>query len=300
MTRVAYTKPALTYQEQLQQLKTRGLQFSDEGSFLKLLERKSYYRLSGYWYPLLADKENHFFKANASFDDAYQMYQFDRALRQLISNELEKIEVAVRAKMVYVMSLSHDSFWYTDSSLFRDQNKHSLTLSKINVEYKRSDAKFIQSFKQKYADPLPPSWTVFEIITIGTLSTLYKNLKPGRSKRAIANYFGVNDKAFSSWLHSLVYVRNVCAHHSRLWNRELRIQPSIPQSLSNQWIDNKSLANNKVYIALCILMYLLHTVDGDHQFAVHFKKLLSEYPNIDSAAMGFPKDWTNEPLWQTN
>lgn len=106
MNKVPYTKPALSYAEQLQQAKSRGLSITDEKEFLRLLELKSYYRLSGYWYPLLADKQIHLFKPDASFDMAWQMYQFDRELRQLVINEMEKVEITVSAKMVYILAHS--------------------------------------------------------------------------------------------------------------------------------------------------------------------------------------------------
>jgi abortive infection bacteriophage resistance protein len=84
MSKVPYTKPALSYADQLQQVKSRGLIITNENEFLRLLELKSYYRLSGYSYLLLADKQNHLFKPDANFETAWQMYQFDRDLRQLL------------------------------------------------------------------------------------------------------------------------------------------------------------------------------------------------------------------------
>ena len=109
MTKVPYIKPALTYAAQLSQLKDRGLIIDDEQLFLEILEKKSYYRLSGYWYPFLADKENHLFKEGSSFKAAYKLYCFDRELRQLVIREIEKIEIAVRAKMIYVFQRNFKS-----------------------------------------------------------------------------------------------------------------------------------------------------------------------------------------------
>ena len=88
MTKVPYIKPALTYAAQLSQLKDRGFIIDDEQLFLEILEKKSYYRLSGYWYPFLADKENHLFKEGSSFKAAYKLYCFDRELRQLVIREI--------------------------------------------------------------------------------------------------------------------------------------------------------------------------------------------------------------------
>jgi abortive infection bacteriophage resistance protein len=299
MSKVPYTKPALSYADQLQQVKKRGLIIPDEAEFLRLVELKSYYRLSGYWYPLLRDHQQHIFKPGANFTTAMQIYQFDRDLRQLVINEMEKIEIAIRAKMIYIYSHSFGPFWYNNPNLFKENEKHTQIITKITAEYKRSDADFIRAFKLKYTDPLPPAWTAFEIISFGALSMLYQHLKPGKSKRKLANWFGLDDKSFASWLHTLVYVRNICAHHSRLWNRVIRIQPSPPKSPAYQWLNNTNVPNDRIYIVLSGIIYLLHSLDNGHSLVKDFKALLTKYPNIDPHAMGFPAGWENEPLWFT-
>lgn len=296
MAKVAFTKIALSYQEQLQQLKDRGLLVPDEPKALFLLENISYYRLSGYWFPLLADKIKHVFKQNASFDTAFKIYCFDKELRKLLISELEKIEVAIRAKMVYVLSHAQGPFWFQDPQLFNNPVVHANSLNKINDEFNRSDEEFIAAFKQKYSDPLPPSWITMEITSFGTLSILYSRLKPGRSKRDIANYFGLPDSVFSSWMHSIVYIRNVCAHHTRLWNRVMSITPYLPNKPRKAWIKNP-VANNRSYFMLCMIKYLLATVNPGNSFTEKVRKLFVKYPNIDIKAMGFTADWDQEPLW---
>jgi len=143
MRKAAYTKAALTYSQQLQQLKDRGLIISDEEHLLHLLEVKSYFRLSGYWYPLLKDKEKHLFKDGATFEIAYKIYCFDRDLRHLVVNELEKIEVAIRAKMIYILSHKYGPFWYQNVQLFRNKDTHNRLIEKLENEYIRSDEEFI-------------------------------------------------------------------------------------------------------------------------------------------------------------
>jgi len=298
MSKVPYKKPALSYEDQLAKLKQRGLVIDDEASFLKLLEKKSYFRLSGYWYPLLSDKDNHVFKPGARFEDAYDIYLFDRNLRQLVVKELEKIEIAIRAKMIYVFSHQFGPYWYTDFSLFKNNHKLTSTLSKISEEYQRSDAQFINAFRKKYSDSLPPSWTTFEIISFGSISRLFAQTKPGKSKREVSEYFGLDDNTLVSWLHGLVYVRNVCAHHSRLWNRVMRIQPSIPIKPKNLWLSIRTVPNNKTYYILSMILYLLNSIDEANSMVMDLRSLLANYKNVDPAAMGFPKNWGNELLWK--
>jgi abortive infection bacteriophage resistance protein len=297
MSKIAYNKPALSYAEQLTQLKDRGLIIENEADFLDILEKKSYYRLSGYWYPLLSDKENHIFKPQSKFSTVYSIYSFDRDLRQLVIKELEKIEIAVRAKMIYNFSHQFGPFWYLDSSNFKDKRAHSETISKITIEFNRSDAQFVKSFRKKYSNKLPPSWTAFEIISFGSISKLYSIFNSGRSKREVADYFGLDDKTFISWLHGFVYVRNVCAHHSRLWNRVMRIQPTIPISPKRQWLNNTAIANNRCYFILSMILYLLDCLNEKNSLLDDFKYLLKKYSNIDPIAMGFPPNWKDETIW---
>jgi abortive infection bacteriophage resistance protein len=117
-------------------------------------------------------------------------------------------------------------------------------------------------------------------------------------KRNIAAAFGLSDSIFASWLHSIVCIRNVCAHHERLWNRKLRIQPLFPRVTRNTWLVSEPADNNRLFYALSIIIYLLNTVNPNHSFKQKLETLFRKYPNVDRAAMGFPANWRSEPLWK--
>jgi abortive infection bacteriophage resistance protein len=246
---------------------------------------------------LLADKSNHVFKPTATFETAFRLYCFDKELRKLVISELEKIEVAIRSKMIYILSRQHGPFWFQNPALFKSPVSHANALSNIGVEFNRSDEEFIHAFRNKYSDPLPPSWMMFEITSFGTLSMFYKNLKPGREKREIAHYFGLADSVFETWLHSIVYLRNVCAHHTRLWNRAMSISPQFPLSPRKTWIANTTVSNRRTYFMLCMIKYLLQTVNLHNTFSDKIKALLAKYNNVALSAMGFPVGWETEALW---
>ena len=292
-----YSKTFVPCAAQVPLLKSRGMTFSDEKKALHLLKNISYYRLSGYWYPLLANKQNHVFKIGATFEAAFNLYKFDRELRKLMIAELEKIEVAVRTKMAHVLSIAFDAFWIEDASLFSNHTVYQSTIDKIQDELNRSDEEFILSFKSKYSNPFPPSFILLEITSFGALSRLYGNLKSGKTKRDIARLFGLPDVVFASWLHSLVYIRNVCAHHSRIWNRPMSIQPLFPRNASGAWLQNRQVGINRVFYALSMIIYLLNTVNPKNTFKQKLENLFAKYPNVDRAAMGFPANWRSEPLW---
>ncbi len=309
MPRVPYSKPPLTFHEQLQQLKDRGLVIEKDSKCLFLLETISYYRLSGYWYPMLQmPKSDHVFKPNSSFNASFNLYCFDRELRKLVTAELEKIEIAIRAKMIYVLSHEYGAFWFSDATLFSDSSKFHSTLHKITEEYNRSKEDFIASFKVKYNNPLPPSWIILEISSFGVLSNLYQNLRPGRAKREISHHFGLDDSTFESWIHSIAYIRNVCAHHSRLWNKALRIAPVIPNNPQKTWLsvyhtkntNSGSIRNinNRTYYILSMIIYFSKIVNPKTKFKNKFLELLTKYPNVDTYAMGFTNNWKQEELWK--
>lgn len=298
MSKSEYLKPPLTYKEQIDQLTNRGLVIENEAKAIHLLENISYYRLSGYWFPLLSDKKAHIFKPGSNIQTAFNLYCFDRELRQLVLAEIEKIEVSVRAKISYIMAHKHGPFWFQNQAIFKDPLKHAETLTKINSEFTRSDEEFVQAFKQNYSNSLPPSWMMMEITSFGAMSQLYKNLKPGKEKREIAHFFGLSDSIFVTWLHSIVYLRNVCAHHTRLWNRAMSISPQMPNAPRKTWLQNTQIQNNRTYFILSMVAYLLQSVNPHNRFNLKFKNLLQKYPNVDPTALGFPINWQKELLWK--
>lgn len=304
MAKIPYKKLPLSYQDQLSQLEKRGMQIPNKAKALHLLEMVSYYRLSGYWYPMLdGAKTAHIFKPTANFDDAFRLYCFDRELRKLIAGEIEKIEIAFRAKMTYVLAHDHGPFWYQDSRLFKNYNSWDTLRQHIYTEKDRSEEEFIRAFSNKYSDPLPPSWILLEILSLGTLSKLYKNLdKNVPAKRKVANYFGLHEKVLESWVHCLTYVRNLCAHHSRLWNKDLRVTPVFPKSPRKQFLPPASSVHFsgpkvKVYSVLAIIVYFLNCINPNHSFKAKLSQLFIEFPTVDIRAMDFPNGWETDPFW---
>lgn len=117
--------------------------------------------------------------------------------------------MAVRTQTAYILSSQWDGYWFTDTFHFNNSVRHARILSKIDEEYQLSDEEFVKAFKFKYSDPFLPSWITMEMSSLDTLSILYNNLLPRRVKWSIAAYFGLPDTVFASWLHSIVYIRNI-------------------------------------------------------------------------------------------
>jgi abortive infection bacteriophage resistance protein len=223
--KVNYTKTCTLPQNLISLLQSRGLFISDEQQAISYLTNIGYFRLSAYLYPLLKEpKANHIYKDAVSFDMALNMYRFDRKLRILLFNEIEKIEVAIRSAMNNVISSElNDVFWMTDPKYFRNPTIFAKTLTLIQLEINKSKEDFIVHFQSKYSNPYPPAWMIAEIIPLGVLCNLYNNLTSKTLLKKVAHQFGLPLPVFSSWILLLTNLRNLCGHHARLWNREIPI-----------------------------------------------------------------------------
>jgi abortive infection bacteriophage resistance protein len=299
-----YQKEALSVQEHIMLLRSRGLEIDDELQAAHYLSHVSYYRLSGYWWPMLSDKESHIFKPESRFSDVVSLYNFDRELRLLIFDVIEKIEISLRTKLIYHLSHEHGPWWFQNTDLFVDVQALVRTLASLQEEIERSKDVFIREHRKKYRDDLrfPPAWKSLELTSIGNLSKIYGNLKPQvRSKDTIAKELGaVNHTYLPSWLQSIAQIRNLCAHHSRLWNRNLPSSPKLLPKPPYPWIGDvpKQHEFPKLYVHLCVMRYMLNIVVPDNSFGVKLADMLSRYVNVDPDALGFKPGWLNEPLWQ--
>lgn len=297
MARTLYTDSSLSVDDQINLLKSRNLSFCDEEQAKHVLQNVSMFRMKGYLYPLQSDKVNHIYKNGATFEQALELYHFDSDLRRLLFKRIEQIEVSIRTKFSEIMASNSDHFWYTIPTNFRNAHDHAGLLNSIQRELNRSDDDQIINFFNTYSNQWPPSWMAMEVSSFGTLSLLYKCVNAGSCKRDIANYYGLRDTVFESWIHSLVYVRNICGHHSRLWNRNLRIQPVTPRRYAHPFV-TQPVRTNRVYYVLCIIKYLLNVIEPNNNFTSQINWLFIEYPSINRRAMNFPNCWEMEPLWR--
>ena len=282
-------------------LQSRGLIVTDPDKAERYIDFIGYYRLSAYMYPLLQmPKEQHTYKKGSTFDQVMLLYRFDKKLRLLIFNEIEKIEVAVRSAIVNIGSeVTNNPFWITDGANFTDNTKFIHTMSLIDAEINRSREDFISHFKRTYSNPYPPAWILAEVLPFGVMTNIYSNIKVQRIKKLVAQKFGLHVSPFESWLTIVALTRNYCCHHVRVWNKKNTIRPMIPNHTSGAWL---TLTTDplRIYFDLCIIKYFLNIISPNNDLKAKIDKLFADYPNIDVAAMGFPKGWENEPLWNTH
>ena len=279
-------------------LKSRGLNISNEHKAKHYLDNIGYYRLSAYMYPLLEiPKTCHKYKNGASFDKVIMLYRFDKKLRLLIFNEIEKIEVAIRSTIINVgCSFIKNPFWITDAHNFSESTRFSRTLQLIDNELRYSREDFITHFKQTYSDQYPPAWIISEILPFGVITNIYMNLKDKKIKKHISQIFGLQIAPFESWLTIISGQRNACCHHARVWNKRYAIRPTLPKKLVLPWI-HLPTDTQRIYFTLCIVKYFLNIISPNNDMLTKLHALFSVFPEIDLTAMGFPKGWELEPIW---
>ena len=314
MTKI-YDKIPLSISDQISLLKSRHLTIGDETKATSYLQEISYYRLSAYFLPYQLSKDK--FDSTTSFDQIIKTYSFDRELRLLVFDCIERIEVAIRTQFVYQMATFHnDSHWQDNQNHFITPYYNKIgnlinpfadfqaIISKAKTA--RTPETFIKHYVNKYHKPSnPPSWMCFELLTIGELSHIYRGLKNNSDKKRIADFFDVHPTVFTSWLHTLTYVRNICAHHSRLWNRDLAIEPEKLLKPKGNWIDKRFENNKRVFYFLCVLRYMLLRANPGNNMRQKVENLFHKYPMIPIKYLGIPSDgkgnlldWKNEPLWK--
>lgn len=311
---MAYIKPWKSVEQQLDQLEARGLLLSDRDKALDYLKRIGYYRLSGYWFafrdrsgPCCAlDKPRpnkpqakgesialDSFRPGASFQNAVDLYVFDKQLRLLVLDALERIEIALRVDVSHTLG-QLDAFAYLKGDLFHSSfsqvlgkdsglTRHHEWLGKHAQLISRSKEDFVNHNKAKYGLPLA-IWVACEVWDFGTLSTLYDGMREAEQDAISVKYGVGNGRTFATWLRSLNYLRNVCAHHSRLWNRNIVDQPKLPAVADMPWValfENNAHARARCYLLICMLRHLLQVVNPTSSWSVRMKVHLLSFPKLD-------------------
>jgi abortive infection bacteriophage resistance protein len=296
-----YAKPALSIADQITKLSSRGLIISDVQFAESKLKTISYYRLRAYTFPF-QDNSNpeHTFIFKISFEDIIKFYEFDRNLRILVFNAIERIEIALRTLIIYNFAMSYGSHWFENKTLYRNNDYFNNDIAVLDKEINRSDEEFIKHYKSTYTNPLrPAAWMILEVATLTTLSKLFQNLCRCPEKKRVAKSLGIDFLILENWMHVLSNIRNICAHHSRLYNRTFSQSIIIPSyTYENLWLSNKEIDNSKIYAIICVMVYLFDSILPEHDFRAQIFTLFENYPGINPSLLHFPNNWQNDNFWK--
>nr|WP_240959856.1 Abi family protein [Rhodococcus sp. HNM0563] len=306
----------MSLDELVSRLSDRGLQIPDPDRARRYLRHIGYYRLSPYTIPFQQGRPDHRFRDGTAFDDVLDLYVFDRALRLLVMDALERIEVAVRAALTDHMSTAYaDPHWYTNPDHFRHPGTHTKLLKIVQItcddrlrgapdagEDALVHRSAIEHYLTTYHSPeLPPSWLMVETLTIGQLANAPRNLTRRADRTAIATSIGLTAPVLESRLQTYVRVRNICAHHGRLWNVGLGVYPAIPNSPTISWLEGPHAlperSRKRLYPVLVSMQSVLDAVSPRSSWAQRLHELFRTRPRMNLAGMGVPADWADNDFW---
>jgi abortive infection bacteriophage resistance protein len=296
-----FAKPHCSPEQLIAILQQRGLIVEDVVSATSLLKTIGYYRLSGYGLQFrvknssgkLADE----FIPGTRFQTLTDLYDFDRRLRLLLLDAIERIEVAFRAILNDSLAALHGSHWFMDANRFSDKRDgktgklifdHQEFLSKAYEEASRNkESLSIRHYYLNYGDPpLPSCWMLGEVLSMGTWSKAYGMLAERSDQKPVADAFRSSPPELASWIHALTNLRNTCAHHSRLWDRCFVSRPARKGNLKLIVDDN-----SRLFAQVATVLYCLHSAEPKSQWLNRLINLLTTYPDIPLAPMGFPENW---------
>ena len=318
---MVYDRPWKSFEEQLAILEGRGMDIGDKAQALSYLERIGYYRLSAYWYPFrkfefeqdpdtgrIKPITKDEFHAGTHFLDAVNLYLFDKKLRLMVIDALERIEVAIRVDIAYLLG-ERNTFAYKDQSEFHPKfsNKKIKGIPVFEAWHEkytglvsRSKEDFVKHYRNKHGDDLP-IWVAVEVWDFGAMSQLFSMMKvPDQQK--ISQKYGISDfKVFSSWLRSLNYLRNLVAHHSRLWNRNIIDQPKLPKKGEIDWCDEfigKNDLISKPFLLFAIIRQLISSICPNAEWHLRLKQHLENFPELCSSKKRTIEDMGTTDAWK--
>ncbi|MHB1220733.1 MAG: Abi family protein [Gammaproteobacteria bacterium] len=303
---ISFEKLPLSIDAQLERLCARGIIIQDREIASHYLSYVSYYRFCGYAIKFEGELVNgeKQYRNGTTFEQILDCYVFDRKLRLLVIDAIERIEIAIRTVMINELALKcNDAHWDLDRSLFLPRYRHDDLIQSIKKEtqYEAPDGfvkdkkreRFIKHYYDKYHKPeLPAVWMVAEVLSLGAWSMIFANLVDRENQKLICKHFGVNYKVMTSWLHTLTYLRNLCAHHSKLWSRNFTLKPLVANDCSQQL-----KKNSRFSAQAAILKIFLDVISPGSEWAKHLRGLINEHPMIDIKRMEFSDDWEGDAFW---
>jgi abortive infection bacteriophage resistance protein len=277
-----HIKQPKTFEEQLEILSKRNLVIDDKQEALSFLKKVNYYRFSAYGLTLKRKDNTELFQDGITFTRMKMIYNFDKKLRELLVYYLESVEIEFRTKIAYYHAHDYGALGYKNAENFKSKSHHIKFIEKLEKDIDKSGKElFVMHHKSKY-NGVFPFWVAIEVMSFGGLSKLFRNLLRDTKIKVIQD-LNTPPPAVASWLHSLSYIRNVCAHYGRLYGKDMVIKPSLK---------NKSeIKNNRVFAIVFVLTKLLHRDERINLFT-GLEALLEEFSDyISLEEIGFPVTW---------
>jgi len=223
-------KPSLSWAEQVRLLRKRGLAVDDATGCEKFLAAQNYYRFSGYarYFQRAPHHGDDLFVPGTSFEAIRRIYDADEELRQALGGQLARAEILLRSRTARVVADRCGPYRsYLSAGFYTDAPSAEPTVESCLRDIERSRERHILRFTS-VSDTVGtsrfeelPIWSAVDAWSFGTLSKCIERGDSGSLAGAVASSLGVAQAGFAYRVRALVYLRNRCAHHSRLWNHSI-------------------------------------------------------------------------------
>lgn len=281
-----YKKPATTYTEQIQILENRNLIIDDKQEAYDYLKSIGYFRLSGYWLTFYEKKDK--FIDGSSFKNVIDVYEIDRKLRILLLGLLEDIEINYKTLVGHFFSFEYSPLDHYNEKNFQNTQYYKIWYQHFEESVqmaKRRNELYVKHYSDKYQGMFP-IWTAMEMESFGDVSKFYSNLQVDLKKKIASQSVGFSYIYLENWLYTLSVTRNICAHNSRLYDKQLKIKPRL--QAKEQLIINNSYIFSVIYTCKKMCLEENQWIE----FYKNLKKLLNSVSScVKLEKFGFPQNW---------
>lgn len=302
-----YTKVPLTIDDQVVHLRGKGMIWTDEADVKRWLRTVGYYRLGAYWYwyqDLSAHTSGHPrpFKPNTTFEKVVADYVFDRELRLLVAEAIDRVEIELRARWSHLMAVQYGPHAHLDVSAFDRRFDHGRQVQKARVEFDRALKKelFARHYAETYGPPdLPPIWVATELMEFGSLNHWVRFTKDEQLVKKIALDMGLpTNGVLLNVLPLINEIRNACFHHHRLWNRRFVWKIKRIARFDHDLNSRGQHLDDHLFNGLVVLARMVEAQSPSTTWPSRLYRFLKERrTGFELGVMGFPNGWEGKPLW---
>lgn len=223
------------------------------------------------------------FIPGTKFRDIIAIYEFDERLRLFCFHHTGRFEVTLRNQLSEIMSNRYGSHPYFDNAGFHTPKTRAAALGRLSdIFYKKNDQRARHYFDEYNPPMLPPIWVLKEFMTFGNLSHAMEQVS-NSVKNDLATAFGLPTyEILENWVKALIDLRNICAHHDRLFNRSFQKQPKkyVGRNIP-------STSPNKLKALLECLEYLLATQGFRDPIVSEVAKMITKCPSVIASELGY-------------
>lgn len=292
-------KPHLSYKEQLELFKNRGLTICDEISALKKIEHINYYKIKEFAEPFVKNnKKDEFEYHPTEFDFIINRFYIDKEIRLNLLHATEKIELSFKNKVAYILGeKSGDTYKepnkWCDKKIFKNKEKAFLDfIKKVDkIVSDRKDSNINVFLEENPTKKYPPIWMLINVFDFGTSVFLY-NLMNEDLKKEIAVFYNCSHKELTNWINHINFVRNMCAHNSKIIDFSFYSKVTLRKRWTKNLYfytnaQNELVLTNKIVVTLCVLKYLIPQINHVYSLDKIFEELEKLTNKNDDLAMKF-------------